>query len=166
MARVDLSESDEQLVSQYIGGLQTQIQDTLNIFDPNTVLKAYQRALLIEKTSVRGSLDTFGRRGSGSYNCLGGSFANRGSTPPNGPNKMTTTTGQPSRTETTTGLECFHYGEPGHRITDCHKGEKYDKGLLVDAEEAFEEQGNGVEQEVDFDGNRGTKEEFVTGDDE
>jgi hypothetical protein len=83
-------------VSRYIGGLRTQIQDTLNLFDPNTVSKAYQRALLIEKTLVRGSLGTFGSEGIGSYNRLGGLFANRGSTPPNGPNKMNTTVGQPS----------------------------------------------------------------------
>jgi hypothetical protein len=49
---VDLSESDEQLVSCYIGGLRPQIQDTLNLFDPNIVSEAYQRALLIEKTSA------------------------------------------------------------------------------------------------------------------
>ena len=58
----DLSELDEQLVSRYIGGLQIQIQDTLNLFDPNTVSEAYQRALLIEKTSVRGSLAHLGMR--------------------------------------------------------------------------------------------------------
>ena len=94
--RVDLSESDEQLVLRYIGGLRTQIQDTLNLFDPNTVLEAYLRALLIEKTSVRGSLGTFGRGGTRSYNRSGGLFANRGFTPPSGPNKITITAGQPS----------------------------------------------------------------------
>jgi hypothetical protein len=80
-------------VSQYIGGLQPQIQDTLNLFDPNTVSEAYQRALLIEKMLVRGSLGTFGHGGIGSYNCLGGLFTNRGSIPPNRPSKMTTTVG-------------------------------------------------------------------------
>ena len=56
---VDLSDSDEQLVSWYIGGLWPQIQDTLNLFDPNNVSTAYQRALLIEKTSVQGFMGTF-----------------------------------------------------------------------------------------------------------
>jgi hypothetical protein len=106
------------------------------------------------------------RGGIGSYNHSGGSFTNRGSTPPNGPNKMTTIAGQPSQTETITGLRYFRCGEPGHRMADCRKGEKYGKGLLVDAGEAFEEQGNGKEQEVDFDGNGGAEEEFIIGDDE
>ena len=121
LARVDLSESDEQLVSRYIGGLRTQIQDTLNLFDPNTVLEAYQRALLIEKTSVQGSLGIFRCGCIGSYNCSGGLFTNRGSTLSNGLNKATTTIGQPSRTGTTIGLKCFQCDEPGHRMADCRK---------------------------------------------
>ena len=52
LTQVDLSKSDEQLVSRYIGGLRQQIQDILNLFDPGDVSAAYQRALLIEKTSV------------------------------------------------------------------------------------------------------------------
>ena len=47
-------------------------------------------------------------------------------------------------------------------MADCRKGEKYGKGLLVDAGEAFEEQGNGKEQKADLDKDKGTEEEFVT----
>jgi hypothetical protein len=93
LAHVDLAKLDEQLVFQYIGGLWPQIQDTMNLFDPEDILAAYQRALLIEKMSVRGSLGTFGRGGIGNFNCSRGSFANRGFTPPNGPSKTTTTGG-------------------------------------------------------------------------
>jgi hypothetical protein len=50
-------------------------------------------------------------------------------------------------------------------MADCSKGEKYGKGLLVDTGGAFEEQGDGEEQEADFDGDRRAKEEFVTWDD-
>ena len=60
--------------------------------------------------------------------------------PTNGPNKGTITSGQPSRTGVTTGPKCFRCGEPGHRIADCHKGEKYGKGLHIDSGGAFEEQ--------------------------
>jgi hypothetical protein len=72
LARVDLSESDEQLVSRYIGGLRPQIQDTMNIFDLVDISAAHQRAMLVEKTLVWGSLGVFGRGGAGSYNRWGG----------------------------------------------------------------------------------------------
>ena len=68
LARVNLSESDEQLVSRYIGDLRPQIQDMVNLFDPVDILAAHQRAVLVEKTLARGSLGVFGRGGGGSYN--------------------------------------------------------------------------------------------------
>ena len=61
LARVDLSESDDQLVLRYIGGLRTQIQDTVNLFDPVNISSAHQRVLLVEKTLSRGSMGVFGR---------------------------------------------------------------------------------------------------------
>jgi hypothetical protein len=148
LARVDLSESDDQIVSQYIGGLRTQIQDMVNLFDPVNISSTHQRALLVEKTLAQGSMGVFGRGGVGGYNQSRGSFQNWGSTPSNGPTKGITTAGQPSRTRVTTGLKCFRCGEPGHRIADCCKGEKYGKGLLVDSGGAFEEQGDEEEHET------------------
>jgi hypothetical protein len=93
LARVDLSESDEQLVLQYIRGLRTQIQDTVNLFNLVNISSAHQRALLVEKTLARGSMGVFGRGGVGGYNRSGGSFQNRGSTPSNSPNKGATIVG-------------------------------------------------------------------------
>ena len=111
----------------------------MNLFDPVDILAAHQRAMLVEKTLVQGSLGVFGHGGRGSYNWSGGCFPNQGPTPTNGPIKGTTTTGQPSRTGVTIGPKCFRCGEPGHRIVDCRKGDKYGKGLLVDSGGAFEE---------------------------
>ena len=68
LARVDLSESDEQLVSRYIGGLQIQIQDTVNLFNPVNISAAHQRALFVEKMLARGSMGVFGRGGVEGYN--------------------------------------------------------------------------------------------------
>ena len=49
LTRVELAETDDQLVSRYIGGLQQNIQDSLNLFDLVNVSAAHQRALLLEK---------------------------------------------------------------------------------------------------------------------
>ena len=39
VARVDLADSEDQLVSRYIGGMRQQFQDTLNLFDPISVFE-------------------------------------------------------------------------------------------------------------------------------
>ncbi|GJX32581.1 hypothetical protein Tco_0242436 [Tanacetum coccineum] len=44
-----LRETEDQLVSRYIGGLRVQIMDSVNMFDPMTLSDAYQRALAFEK---------------------------------------------------------------------------------------------------------------------
>jgi hypothetical protein len=43
LTRVELAETDDQLVSRYIGGLRQNIQDSLNLFDPVNVSTAHQR---------------------------------------------------------------------------------------------------------------------------
>ena len=53
VTRVDLANSEDQLVSRYIGGMRQQFQDTLNLFDPIYVFEAHQRALHLEKTMNR-----------------------------------------------------------------------------------------------------------------
>jgi hypothetical protein len=62
------------------------------------------------------------------------------------------------------GPKCFKYGELGHIIGDCRKGEKYGKGLLIDSGNAFDEQGEEEEQEATFDDYGDVEEEFVTKD--
>lgn len=51
MAWTVLTETEEQRVSHFIGGLRSQIQSTLLQFDPFSVLKAHQCAILIEQHS-------------------------------------------------------------------------------------------------------------------
>lgn len=46
--RIDLRDSDRQLVARFIGGLRQQIQHTLNLFNPLTLLEAHQQALTVE----------------------------------------------------------------------------------------------------------------------
>nr|GEY11566.1 hypothetical protein [Tanacetum cinerariifolium] len=49
IARNDIQETDDQLVSRYIGGLRVRIMDYVNMFDLMTLSDAYQRALAFEK---------------------------------------------------------------------------------------------------------------------
>jgi hypothetical protein len=67
---VELAETDDQLVSRYIGGLRQNIQDSLNLFDPVNVSVAHQRALLLKKTAARGSTGFFGRGIGGQHDSL------------------------------------------------------------------------------------------------
>ncbi|GKD08628.1 hypothetical protein Tco_1188313 [Tanacetum coccineum] len=53
IARNDIQETEDQLVSRYIGGLRVQIMDSVNMFDPMTLSDAYQRALAFEKQNRR-----------------------------------------------------------------------------------------------------------------
>jgi hypothetical protein len=49
VAQNDLCETEEQMVAQYLGGLQQPLQDALNLHLLWTVSEAYQRALVAEK---------------------------------------------------------------------------------------------------------------------
>ena len=51
IARNEIQEMEDQLVSRYIGGLKIQIQDTVNKFDPVSIFAAHQRVLMVEKWS-------------------------------------------------------------------------------------------------------------------
>ena len=55
MAHNDSGETDGQLVLRYIGGLQTQYQDTLNIFDLYSISDAHQKALQLDRQAKQRS---------------------------------------------------------------------------------------------------------------
>jgi hypothetical protein len=80
LTRVDLAETDDQLVSRYIGGLRQNIQDSLNLFDPDNVSAAHQRAPLLEKTIARGSTGFFGCGIGGNMTRYNGPFTPRNTT--------------------------------------------------------------------------------------
>ena len=56
LTRNEITETDAQLMSRFIGGLRQQYQNILKLFDPLTILEAHHYALLIEKQSRSGSL--------------------------------------------------------------------------------------------------------------
>ncbi|KAJ0981854.1 hypothetical protein J5N97_010109 [Dioscorea zingiberensis] len=53
IARNDLSETEEQLVARYLGGLLQSIQDVFSLHSLWTVSEAYQRALTVERQQNR-----------------------------------------------------------------------------------------------------------------
>lgn len=130
MARNNLHEDEKQLVSKYIGGLQSHLQDVLNLFDVWTVSEAHQRALKLEKSNVRRrSVGTFSQQ---RYNQSTG-----------GPSSGPTGTGggdagykKPSIIRPQDGLsstiKCLKCGEVGHRASNCKSAKGHTgKGLLI-----------------------------------
>ncbi|XP_057808911.1 uncharacterized protein LOC131023389 [Salvia miltiorrhiza] len=105
LARNDLSETTDQIVSRYIGGLRTPFQDSLNMFAPVSVSEAHQRALLLEQQLSRRPA----------------------------PARIPTNDPPPPRPPVANNrpINCFHCGEPGHRQANCPKLQK-SRGLLAD----------------------------------
>ena len=56
VVRVDLNESEEQMVARYLSGLKPSIQDVLSLQSLWNVLEAYNRALLVGKQQTRPAL--------------------------------------------------------------------------------------------------------------
>ena len=53
VVRVDLNESEEQMVARYLSGLKSSIQDVLSLQSLWNMSKAYNWALLVEKQQTR-----------------------------------------------------------------------------------------------------------------
>ena len=121
IARNDIQETDEQLVSRYIGGLRVQIMESVNMFDPATLSDAYQRALTFEKQN---------RRVGGPSFVTGGSSSSPGQMAPRPvPTQARPVGGNTGPTQarpggSNTGLKCFNCGETGHRQSECKKAGK------------------------------------------
>nr|GFA51905.1 hypothetical protein [Tanacetum cinerariifolium]GFA51933.1 hypothetical protein [Tanacetum cinerariifolium] len=124
----EFKETEDQLVSRYIGGLRFQIIDFVNMFDPVTLSDAYQRALVFEKQNQRvGS--------SSSLTITGGSFGLGNMASRFVPNQIEVggdNTGPVSKGVGSSGLKCFNCGEPGHRQLECKKAGK--RHLFVEEE--------------------------------
>ncbi|GKA94506.1 putative nucleotidyltransferase, ribonuclease H [Tanacetum coccineum] len=116
IARNDIQETEDQLVSRYIGGLRVQIMDSVNMFDPMTLSDAYQRALAFEKQNRRvGSSSSPAITGASGSGNVASRFA------PSQAKAGGGNTGPVSRASGSSGLKCFNCGEPGHRQSECKK---------------------------------------------
>ncbi|GJS89136.1 putative nucleotidyltransferase, ribonuclease H [Tanacetum coccineum] len=158
IARNDIQETDDQLVSRYIGGLRVQIMDSVNMFDPVTLSDAYQRALAFEKQNRR-------VKSSSSPTITGGSSSSGNVTSRFVPNQTKVgggSTGPIPKGVESSGLKCFNCGEPGHRQSECKKAGK--RHLF--ANEEWEDNGladNDYEEPPVFDDEQ-YEEEIVSGD--
>ncbi|GJR53338.1 putative nucleotidyltransferase, ribonuclease H [Tanacetum coccineum] len=157
IARNDIQEIEDQLVSRYIGGLRVQIMDSVNMFDPMTLSDAYQRALAFEKQNRRvGSSSSPAITGASGSGNVASRFA------PSQAKAGGGNTGPVSRASGSSGLKCFNCGEPGHRQSECKKAGK--RHLFADPEgdddAAYEE----YEEAPVYDEEPECEEEYVSGD--
>ncbi|KAG7570392.1 Retrotransposon gag domain [Arabidopsis thaliana x Arabidopsis arenosa] len=53
LTRVDLQDSDQQIVARFVGGLRKNIRDQLNLLNPLTVAEAHQQALTMEAQTCK-----------------------------------------------------------------------------------------------------------------
>ncbi|XP_052176574.1 uncharacterized protein LOC127790885 [Diospyros lotus] len=173
VARNKLQETEDQLVSRYVGGLRLQIQDVFNMFDSVSVSVAHQRALQMEKQARRaGNLANSSNMAAGSSRTGGsGSVRNMNqgtgggirAAPSTGqPNRNNPNDNQPNRSGGNSGIRCFGCGEMGHRQSECKKTAGR-KALIVEAGDEDDEFTD-MEQELVFDTETYEEEEEVAGD--
>ncbi|XP_013679209.2 uncharacterized protein LOC106383681 [Brassica napus] len=163
LTRVDVQDSEDQLVARFIAGLRPQLQNMLHQFDPTSVAEARQRAVLVEqqtKFSTNSWTGNSRQRGSmtndDSKTSSGVDSSNitRGNNRPSETNASTSDARPPARTS---ALRCFTCGENGHRKTTCPRNGR--RGLLANERELTGEPIYDTEEELDD-----TEEEQVAGD--
>ncbi|XP_021971897.1 uncharacterized protein LOC110867063 [Helianthus annuus] len=153
IARNDIQDPEEQLVSRYIGGLRVQIMESVNLFDPLTILEAHQRALAFEKQN---------RRVNSSFTPAGGNVGSGSGAPRGGPSQPrlgVNNTGPTSKGASSSGSRCFNCGETGHRQAECKRAGK--RHLFAESED---DQYEDFENNPVYDEETEYEEEVVTGD--
>ena len=136
LARNEIQETEEQLVSRYIDGLRIQNQEIVSMFDPISLSMAHQRALMVEKQQLRieGSNNIYN---SNNNNLVNNNNHNARNQPSNTTTRQGINNYNCSTKANTNGLNCFRCGEMGHRISECHRGGK--KVLFTETEEVGED---------------------------
>ncbi|XP_020887113.1 uncharacterized protein LOC110229999 [Arabidopsis lyrata subsp. lyrata] len=141
VARTTLLETEDQLVSRFIGGLRTQLQVPLQQFNPTTVSEAHQRALGME-IQYRSNWGSTGSR-TRFQPQLQSEFSVTQPTDSVATRPNVSKAGAPadsiaaSRQPRTGALRCYSYGENGHRQTACPNQTR--RGLLTQETEVNDE---------------------------
>ena len=155
IARVDLNESEEQLVAKFVSGLKTHIQDMLCLHTCWMVSEAFNRALLIEKQQARRvpSYPSTSRSGTPVPNAtkswsqpakkgeMGYNVASSSNAAHNAPKA-------PFKNQGGVAFKCFKCGEASHRAAECKKGiTTRGKATMLDEFEVQEEEEHPVYDE-------------------
>ena len=118
VAHNNLTETEEQHVSHYIGGLRSQFQDQLNLLDPYSVSEAHQQALQLEKQFSRRANDSSFRSARSVIRDNSNPTSQfHNFTPPNPLNKTSKSSenDQSNKTQSSgSGLCCFNCKESRH----------------------------------------------------
>ena len=123
--RVEIRDTEEQLTMRFVGGLRQQIQHTLNLFRPHSILEAHQQALTIETQNRTGSQSWTARK---TRQNQAVSSATPDIVPPKSETAIVPV--DPLKQQRTGGLRCFSCGETGHRQASCPHCNK--RGLLIE----------------------------------
>nr|GEU69657.1 putative reverse transcriptase domain-containing protein [Tanacetum cinerariifolium] len=126
IARNDIQETDDQLVSYYIGGLRVQIMDSINMFNLITLYDAYQRVLGFEKQNQRvGDSSVVAITGGSSSS---GNVASRfvpNQTRPGGGN-----IGPFSKGVGSSGLRCFNCADDDYKEALIFDDDQYEEEIV------------------------------------
>uniref|UniRef100_A0A0D3E4T0 Retrotransposon gag domain-containing protein n=1 Tax=Brassica oleracea var. oleracea TaxID=109376 RepID=A0A0D3E4T0_BRAOL len=141
LTRVDIHDSEDQLVAHFIAGLRPQLQNMLHQFDPGSVSEARQRALLVEQQTRLGAGQWAGNnraRTPTDDSKPTTSRDNTTTTTPTGPRQNTEPTETTAaaiepRPSGPNALRCFTCGERCHIQTACPNNGR--RGLIANDRE-------------------------------
>lgn len=135
LTRTEIYDSEDQLVSRFIGGLRTQLQNSLAQFDPTTIAEAHRRAASFEQQtrSAASNWNSQSSRSRVSESSLSAPTTQQKDTdigtvttkPQTAPDDQ-----QLRRSNRIPAVKCFSCGEQGHRQAACPHQQS--RGLIAD----------------------------------
>ena len=119
LTRVDVQDSEDQLVARFIAGLRPQLQNMLHQFDPTSVAEARQRAVLVEQqikftaNSWKGNSRQRSNTTNDDSKTSSGVDSTNSTRTNNRPTETNATAGDARPPAHTSALRCFTCGEKG-----------------------------------------------------